>query len=115
MTDGIDHVVYMIWAIWGAIALLALSGLYPAKRLRASTDRISRSSFRIVTALAAIAPLLVYACDWLRVRALDQNRPSGLKNMPMPIESLPLMYVLSAAIAALAFWLILAWRRRAAA
>ena len=115
MNQDIDQFIYTIWAIWAAIALVALSGLYPANKLYASTKPTAKTTFWVITGLAAIAPLLFLTYDRLRLYALDRNNSSGLKNMPVPIDGLPFMYILSAAVAALLFWLILAWHSRTAA
>lgn len=117
MNQNIDQLIYTLWAM---VALVALSGLYPANKLYASTKRTTRTAFWIITGLAAAAPLLFLAYDrlqLLRVHELIRNNPSGLYfGMPLlPIDQLPYVYALCAAIAALLFWLIFAWHSRTAA
>ena len=115
MNQGNDQFIYITWAVWAAIALVAFSGPYPAKKLYASARPTVKNLFWFITGLAGVAPLLFLAYDRLRLYALDRNNPSGLKKMPVPIDGLPFMYVLSAAVAALIFWLIFAWLSRTAA
>jgi hypothetical protein len=109
------QLIYAIWAIWAMMGLVAVSGLYPASKLYASTKPAAKNTFWIITALAAVAPFLFLACDRLRVYVLDRNNPWGLKSMPAPIDALPFMYVLSAAVAAMIFWVVFAWHGRTAA
>ena len=117
MNQNIDQLIYTIWAI---VALVALSGLYPAIKLYASTKHTARVAFWIIIGLAAVAPLLFLAYDQLRllrVHELIRNNPSVLySSMPLlPIDQLPYAYALGSAIAALILWLIVAWHYRTAA
>ena len=117
MNQNIDYLIYSIWAI---VALVALSGLYPANKLYASAKRPTRSAFWIITGLTAVAPLLFFAYDQLRllqVHELIRSNPSVLyNNMPLlPMEQLPYAYALSTVIAALLFWFVFAWHCRTAA
>ena len=115
MNQDTGQFTYAIWAIWFTIALVALSGLYPANKLHASTKPTAKTAFWIITGLTAVTPLLILTYDRLRLYVLEQNNPSSLKNMAVPIDGLPFMYILSAAVAALLFWLMFAWHSRTAA
>jgi hypothetical protein len=117
MNQNIDQLIYIVWAV---LALVALSGIYPARKLYASTKRTARTAFFIITGLSAVAPLLFLAYDQLRLLRVHEqirNNSSILYNsMPfLPMDQLPYVYVLSVAIAALFFWLTFAWHCRTAA
>jgi hypothetical protein len=115
MNQDTDHFIYITWAIQAAIALVILSGLYPARKLHASTKHTAKTAFWIITGLAAVAPLLYFIYDRLRLYVLELNNPPILKNFRIPIDWLPDLYVISAVVAALLFWLIFAWHSRTAA
>ena len=117
MNQNIDQLIYTLWTI---VSLVALSGLYPAKKLYSSTKRTAKTAFWIIAVLASVAPLFFLAYDQLRlmrVHELIRKNPSVLYNsMPLlPADQLPYAYALGAATAALLFWLMFAWHCRTAA
>ena len=112
MIEDLDQLILLIWAI---VALVALSGLYPATRLLASTKPAAKNSFKIVAGLAVAVPLAILVLDRLQPRTFHVNDARALKNMSIPIHDIPALYALSAAVAALLLWLLFAWHSRTAA
>jgi hypothetical protein len=112
MIEDIGQLIFLIWAL---VALVSLSGLYPATKLLESTKPSAKNSFRIVAGLAAAGPLAILAFERLQAQTFHVNDASGLQNMPISIDELPALYALSAAVAALLLWLLFAWHRRTAA
>ena len=115
MNQDNDQFIYITWAIQATIALVILSGLYPAKKLYASTKRTAKTAFWIITGLATAAPSLYFIYDRLRLYMLELNNPPVLKYFRIPIDWLPYLYIQSAIVAALLFWVIFAWHSRTAA
>ena len=112
MHEDLSHVLFVAWTL---IALIAMSGLYPARKLFKKNTQKSRSSLWTVLGLAAITPLILFAADNFRPVAPSANNAMALQAMPLPLEALPFLYALSASAAALLLWLLLAWQNRNAA
>ena len=112
MIEYLDQLIFLVWAL---VAFVAISGLYPATRLLAASKPATKNSFLIVAGLAAAAPLAILAFDRLQPQTSHANDASALQNMPIPIEELPALYALSAAVAALLLWFLFAWHSRTAA
>ena len=97
------------------VAIVAVSGIYPAYRLFAQRTRRTRSLLWAVIGLALTAPL-VFPIHWeLSLASSDNPNARALQMMPVTFELLPFLYLVSFFFAAVLLWALFAWHKRTAA
>ena len=106
---------YLISGTTALVALVALSGIYPAYRLFVQKTRQARVLLWTVIGLALVVPL-VFPVSWeLRLASMDHPNARALQITPVSFDVLPFLYLLSATLAALLLWALFVWHKRAAA
>jgi hypothetical protein len=110
-----ENLGYLISGASMLLALLAVSGIYPASRVFQQRTIQSRRSLWTIVGLALTAPLAMLAIYQIRLSSLDHLDARALQMMPVRLDDLPVLYLLSASVAALLLWLLFAWNQRTAA
>ena len=110
-----ENIGYVMFGASAVIALIAVSGIYPARRLFLQrTPKASRSLWAVV-GLALATPLAVLAIYQFRLSSMNHPDARALQMMPVTLGDLPILYLLSVSVAAILLWLLLALNQRTAA
>nr|CEN54957.1 putative integron gene cassette protein [uncultured bacterium] len=109
-----ENLGYLISGASILLTFLALSGIYPASKVFQQRTLRSRRLLWTIVGLALAAPLTMLVIYQIRLSSLEHPDARALQMMPVTLQDLPFLYLLSASVAALLLWVLFAWTKRTA-